>query len=123
MKPFKIGDRVAVYGKVGERQLYRQTGTICDPYDGVNYNNELLTVFFDFDLKTQQCPKQELVHPKQCRRLIKKERKRIWVKPAPAVIDIVGLNSTAVIQSTESIRQASSTPKKGWIEFIEVKKK
>lgn len=60
-KPFEVGDRVAVYdgGK-------RKTGKVSavDEMFG--------TLGVDYDLPDRRC----FVHPKQCRRLVKRERRR-----------------------------------------------
>lgn len=59
---FKIGDRVAVYEADG-----RRSGYINKIYDTGNL--EVITVDF-----------AGAYHPKQCRLLKKKERRRVWIK-------------------------------------------
>lgn len=71
MSKFKVEDRVTVYGwiKMPDRQvptyLRGSKGTIVDAY-----LVDEIKVFFDDGLAVQ-------VHPKQCRFLKKKERRRV----------------------------------------------
>jgi len=55
-------------------------------------------------------------HPKQCRLLKKKERKRVWMDPASYKSFYNGLDSWQVWNR-------NTKQEKDWIEFIEVKKK
>lgn len=107
-KPFEVGERVAVYGHralafgvrvVGlieamdqdERRMYPTGVKVRDEkYSGQAY----------------------FAHPKQCRRLVKKERRRAWLS-ARALRDFPGRRITADLGGP------------GWddsIEFIEVRK-
>lgn len=98
-KPFKVGQRVAVYN-FGIRYV----GTIFDVFkDGID-------VAEDPDNKGMR------VHPKQLRRLVKKERRRVWIPETSLPHDMIGKCEDAAWVS------ADDRSKDGWVEFIEVKK-
>jgi hypothetical protein len=75
---FKVGDRVAVYGK-------------CETEQGIAFSAErtkAIVVEIPMHtslIKVQECEVRGFitetlwVHPKQCRRLIKKVRRQIWL--------------------------------------------
>jgi len=73
-KSFKVGDRVRVYGV-----------TKCMGDDKVNCVSDRrsgLVVDYDSDddyVRVRINGETHLAHPKQCRRLVKKARRRIWV--------------------------------------------
>lgn len=102
---FKIDDRVARYSEE------RTTGRIIEVCED--------SVLVALDKKYQDATSQwtEWVHHKQCRRLVKKERRRIWVKKEPIKNEIL-----IVLQNppTGGLNGEFSPDK--WIEFIEVKK-
>lgn len=95
---FKVGDTIHVYGFSADdaaQVLKRQIGQICD--DGL--------------IRTDA---YELVHPKQCRKLIKKERRRISVK-------FVNDGSSVGIPVVKWTM--SDFPKDEMVEFVEVRRK
>lgn len=82
---FKVGDRVRVY-----QCEVKDTGTISDiSEDGL--------------IKVVSKEVTYIVHYKQCRRLIKKKRREIWISPIPELFSYL------------------PTPTEGWIKFREVK--
>jgi hypothetical protein len=68
---FKVGDRVAVYGHSEGGALNGFYGTVAK-----DSGNGWINVEWDCD---DWLNKVERVHEKQCRRLKKRERMRIWV--------------------------------------------
>lgn len=91
MTQFKVGDRVAVY-----ECFARHVGIIT----GMTKKTSFYVRLDGFD---DGCA----YHPKQCRRLVKKKRRSVWVKPES--YDGTGLH--CVPWECD-----------GWIEFSEVKK-
>jgi hypothetical protein len=100
MKEFKVGDRVAAYtGKtnypdairraVGEIAQIAANGAILLKHDTLDY----------------------WYSPKQCRRLIKRERRRVWVNP----------KYQSLYHGSECVFR--DEPRDGFVEFIEVRKK
>lgn len=99
-RPFEVGDRVAAYNCTK-----RYEGVVWS-IDNRRWPTTLVIETRDDVLS---------FHPKQCRRLVRKERRRVWVNmdhwdyykadnPAHAYLE-----------------EPQDTP--GWVEFIEVKKK
>lgn len=102
---FKVGDRVAVYGAVwchqdAEHKIYR--GLKMEISKIIDENR--ITLYFGDE---KYC-----AHPKQCRRLVKKEKRRVWVK---VPTDFHPQHRTNGMVSVD--------PVDGWDEFVEVKKK
>lgn len=93
-KPFQVGERVVIYDYVA--------GPINRIYTISNVNKDVLGVI-DSNYVFQY------YHRKQCRRLVKKNRREIWVNP-----DIIGLRLSPYVMPS---------PASGWIRFIEAKKK
>lgn len=89
-RPLQVGDRVAFYTQHG-----RTVGTV-----------ERVGVF---KLKVSGDNGGTLfdVHPKQCRRLVKRERHRLWINPS------VALNRDWI----------APEPVEGWVEYVEVRRK
>lgn len=113
-KPFAVGERVRVYGS-SVRHWYEgevASGVVCEP--GAEH-----LVRVKIDGTDRYCE----FHPKQCRRLIKKQRRRIWAY-------ITGDGNICV--STEKPTDGCMCSNEyccekryfasGWSEFIEVKK-
>lgn len=97
MKKLKVGDRVAYYDSG-----FRDTGTIgaCEPATS----------------RVRIDPSGGWVHPKQCRRLIRKERRHVWVNPNPTSQgDLWRVHPGNNFVSP-------SKPNDGWIEFVEVRR-
>lgn len=102
---FKVGDKVAVYDRT--YNLARGVGKVVEiddhPATGVRVR---VPNYQDF-----------WFHPKQCRRLVKKERRRMWVR----------FDQHGTVLST-STRFPSGNPDYSMlnselVEFVEVKKK
>lgn len=105
---YKVGDRVAVYGTV--------------PCELNKYSNAykrgakatVTNVHADDEIEVETIYGKTVCHPKQCRRLKKKERRRVWVFPPHLESDsphMVAANGP--VYSDEG----------AWIEFVEVKKR
>lgn len=93
-KPFQVGDRVRAYSwaAVYAGRVIRVEGDRV--YLGLDGGGNL-----DF-------------HPKQCRRLVRKERRRVWVKLP-----------TDFHPQHRANGMVSVDPVDGWVEFIEVRRK
>jgi hypothetical protein len=102
MSKFKIGDRVAVYNN-GQRYI----GIVCD--DSVEGIDQI-------PVKAGNGPSY-IVHKNQLRKLVKKERRRVWVRTryidqSYKLPDIVCLEATEVNPHDSQ-----------WTEFVEVRRK
>lgn len=117
---FKVGDRVAVYGSVSPSAggsvafVGGARGTVYT----VQSNGALE---IELDERPENFAKNEDlivdgIHPKQCRRLVKKERKRVWV--AADRYDMIRASSAQV-----HIGDIYTKPQQGFIEFVEVRRK
>lgn len=103
---FKVGDRVRVYeisdwkgrvvmiGQQGE--LYIKPDGFNRPADSVPY------------------------HPKQCRKLVKKSRRRIWI---PRIWSSHDLRMVQTTRAGWLFDQPSRMSKSDWIEFAEIRPK
>lgn len=104
-KEFKVGERVAFYANglrgIAEINFIDSEGSLAltniDKYGRTN-----MGVAF---------------HPKQCRRLIKKQRRRVWISKV-ALTDCKDKPTF----STFAYLNQPTMHSKDWIEFIEVKK-
>lgn len=96
---FEIGQRVAVY--FWDR---RCTGEVIS----VLPNGSL-------EVKLDSYSSGTSVHPKQCRRLVKKPRRRVWIKwqTMPKTLEPLGNVFVSRLDRSEN----------GWVEFAEVRKK
>lgn len=97
-KPFEVGQRVAFY--CGGR---RDTGVIKK----ISELTGMVTVATD--------RADFFVHPKQCRRLVKKERRRFWIDIEGAILSDKYLWRTNVMIKNPGLDS--------WVEVVEVKKK
>jgi len=108
---FKIGDRVSV-AAVDEHLLkpMRGKGTVVEvlkkPFFASKKMGELLRINMD----SWDPPGISHFHPKQCRLLKKKERRRIWV-------------DLRIDTGTSPYKVVSDVYNTGFTEFIEVKRK
>jgi hypothetical protein len=101
MSAFTVGDRVAVYIS-GQRM----TGTV---HEELEFGN--LKVRCDIGAPFGY----PIVHPKQCRKLKKKARRRVWIHPEGfKAIPTDGTYQVAATRVDYSCNR--------WIEFIEVRK-
>lgn len=108
-KPLQVGDRIAVYGIDGNGAPIRKTATIESfTKEGAVYVTDPESLHkvgpAGYDLT--------MPHPKSCRRLVKKPRRRVWVK-MPTDFHPQHLTNGMV----------SVVPVAGWSEFVEVRKK
>lgn len=104
---FNVGDRVNVYGRVevsGGLYFHNpERGTVVHVVSGT-----------ELDVALDATGAQHAAHPKQCRKLKKKEKRRIWLSPeafysCSSVMDV--------------FCNISRVPNKTFVEFVEVKKK
>lgn len=106
---FKAGDRVNVYG-------FTYDGTSCLGWAGEvthavgEIGGPLLHVRLDGRTAI------EGVHPKQCRKLVKKERRRIWIDCS------VGLSAISGRLSNQ-VRLELEDGKEQFAEFVEVRRR
>lgn len=108
---FKVGDRVAVYGP---RITMNATafGSCQDVvYGAITADGKFPTIKSDLD----DC--EYYFHPKQCRLLKRKERKRVWVDPDYLI------PNQPYFYKPEKGMPVRTTKGNSWIEFIEVKRK
>lgn len=97
---FKVGDRVAVY-ETGRRK----TGIIKEVDESVIAQS----IFVNLDEDPDECS-GIWFHPKQCRRLRFREKRRFWINPQSPLLKFGFTNTFSVVKQ------------EGWIEFVEVKK-
>jgi hypothetical protein len=124
---FKVGDRVRVYAKfnVGDRVRVYATlnGNRAETAGELMRKRQDEMWFVKLDGRRGQI----IAHPKQCRRLIKRPKRRIWIY-ATSFDDIqtVGQDETSFECLREHpmvfTRRASDNMEK-MIEFVEVKRK
>jgi hypothetical protein len=113
-KPFQVGDRVAVYGLDGNCELVRIKTTITGlPANGQLYLDEKDTVKttvprYDFSM----------AHPKQCRRLVKKPRRRVWVNQYTE-----GVYGSAYAEQGAAENAGRNSQGRELVEFVEVRRK
>lgn len=74
MSKFKVGDRVAVYGNIRNSSGYYVRGAYASVH-AITAADEIEIIPDDNSYPERRFT----VHPKQCRRLVKKERRRVWV--------------------------------------------
>lgn len=99
---FKAGDQVVVYGREwGAKMQGFKAKVESINEDGMLFVNTKDTAYY--------------VHPKQCRRLVKKPRRRIWVNFYPT--------GTCVHLSKEEADKHAGRSRIECVEFIECKKK
>lgn len=102
MSKFQIGNRVKVYDRLSTIHIY--IGTICE-----------LCCTGEIKIKRDGDDRTIIIWPQQCRKLVKKYRIRIWVKP-----DELGSEETKqhYLNPTVSLFRMPE-----WTEFVEVKRK
>ncbi len=111
-EPLKAGDRVRVYGPVADRK-HNHTAVSHDFVGTVKNATQapdFLIVTSDYDSGEKFC------HPKQCRRLIKKERRRVWLDPRWVDGEVI-VDGRAVAYTGKVDQPAHM------VEFVEVRKK
>lgn len=97
-KPFVAGEKVAVYMDGATRK----TGIVI----GFSSHAKDKELHVEFNIGSGE---RFWAHPKQCRRLVKKERKRVWVQYR----DDGSWSNFSIVEPVRA----------GWVEFVEVKKK
>lgn len=112
-RPLQVGDRVAVYGAIFSTKKKEYFGSAVDWRKGEVVGTVQagdMIVFKD------EWGEDFTAHPKQCRRLVKKERRRVWVYQ-----DRLG---SITEQPTAYYRDQPPDDSPGhWVEFIEVRRK
>lgn len=106
-KPFEVDERVRVYATLN--------GAIAETKGTVARKRPDEMLFVNLDGRRGEI----VAHPKQCRRLVKKFRRRIYVPINAEVMDMVSFSSFwkfLEMMPAESERHE-------FIEFVEVKKK
>lgn len=114
MSKFHVGDRVAVYGPAWS-----------PGHEGrmVSHKAEVVAVIDACTLHIRPADgKLYFVHPKQCRRLKKRERRRVWVGQIRVITPKQDLRFMEA-RFTEPSDYEGTADGKPWIEFIEVRKK
>lgn len=108
---FEVGDRVAVY--------HVWKGRLTGKVDAINERGHLSVIEDGFYSAHEDGP----FHPKQCRKLVKRERQRIWVGQK---IYRWGNGHVDHFMEARFIKPSDSEkPADGrqWREFVEVRKK
>lgn len=80
--PFKVGDRVRVYGAKGANALKVFDGKVTNDDLRKIYESDERTIPFGIPWRESgliQVDGCVLVYPQQCRKLVKKPRRRVWV--------------------------------------------
>lgn len=116
MSKFQVGDRVKVYGHWGAQYLIGSKGTIKK----IELNNPFkaphVAVKLDIEIDCLRDDGTIWVHPKQCRKLVKKERRRVW-------INMYGHSAIAHLSEARAIVDAAPYVQERAVEFVEVRKK
>lgn len=114
MSPFKVGDRVRVYGPA--QSFLNGSYTEYDGQRGA-YTNDVM-VAFGHRIRVKLDTGEEInVSPKQCRRLLPAKPKRtIWVHENALKENRIGLDWMVNLEYPVNDRGA-------WVEFREVRKK
>ena len=107
MSKFKVGDRVAVYGTIPNHYLSGHKGTVFDPRE----NGPGIQVKLDGGDVVYY------VHPKQCRKLRKKERRKVFIHYCNKTVGRVFPDVDSAVRA--SIRDFSVTE---IVQFVEVKR-
>jgi hypothetical protein len=110
MAELKVGDSVAVYGICLVPSAGRSSGTVMDRWVGTVHR---IHQGIGIEVRSHEDECVYSVHPKQCRRLVKRQKRRIWIHP-----DIM-------IRSGNEMygRPISDEPTKGFVEFVETREK
>lgn len=103
---FKVGDRVVVYGGIPG------TGHCASRSKGTVIAITGIDIDIRFDDKIGNSSSW-IVYPQQCRKLVKKHKRRIWIEPF--YVPISGQASLA--------GRVMGDSKEGFIEFVEVRRK
>jgi hypothetical protein len=119
MTTFKVGDRVKVHGWVqmhNSPYVARRGGIATVKW--IANTEESMHVVFDRDRTTgEEDDIHYSAHPKQCRKLVKRERRRIWIG-MPALESLGNIGQVITLQIWQDKPKQPAT-----IEFIEVRKK
>lgn len=107
MSKFKVGDRVAVYSSLGRRM-----GFIKE----INKEAGIFLVFFPGPGRNDRT----WAHPKQCRKLRPKaKRRRVWIADTYVGDEQITSNHITFDAEKYDIPSRSST----WVEFVEVRRR
>lgn len=101
MRNFKVGDRVVFYSGIRNKGIIIEIGNqIIVRQDRKDIQQETVGLFY--------------LHPKQCRKLKKREVRRAWVCP-----DFI----QRMNNDFDGLLGIKGKPQEGWTEFVEVRKK
>jgi len=106
---FKVGDKVRSFGTMSV------CGASANLYINGSFDGEVPEICQSGWLKIRGNDGTVLTHPKQCRKLIKKPRRRFWIQES--WLENVGLTS-----SSDSACVVNRDRQPGFIECIEVRK-
>lgn len=112
MAQFKVGDRVAVYAE--GRRWIAHVADVLDEQRAKDHGCEPGSLKVEVPVKLWV----RWVHPKQCRRLVKKQRRSVWVMET---MDGELRYGTWAVESKTTKELYSDANR--WVEFREVKRK
>lgn len=106
--PLKVGDRVRVYGKPGpDGGCWEAKVVACRVVAPWGVGMDVRSTYDD---------ETYTVHPKQCRRLIKKPRRRVWLNENALRTDRNNEGGWSVCFEKPKVYLSD------WVEFIEARK-
>lgn len=121
MSKLEVGQRVVVYGWVQmHHQPYRPRCGGAATVVWVSASTGDIHVKFDAGPSGQvgDDDTHYQVHPKQCRRLKKKERRRVWVDP-----EFLAIGCAQRARDESKTLVMTKSPTIGWVEMIEAKRR
>lgn len=110
-RPFVVGDRVAVYS------CKREVGVIIEP---PTHHHTAGNLWVEFHRKDGSWEKTLSVHPKQCRRLIKKKLRSILIQCGKD--GELSHTSGKLSNNVKFYWEGRHSVDDGYVEFVEVKK-
>lgn len=105
-RPFQVGERVRVH------DVCQETGKLCSDVGTIREIGMDGALFIDCKFWQSHIP----FNPKQCRRLVKKERRRVWLKP-------FDVNYSDKYPPRIGSIDAALGPFEDYVEFVEVRRK
>ena len=123
MNKFKVGDNMAKF-VVGQRVRFYYTDN-CRAYSDAGTVVEIVVQLLR--IKIDRADQTYLAHPKQCRKLVKKKRRRVWVKRGAAINEapqlFPGTHIVSLVRDMDGDYHSIKNTKDNWTEYAEVKKK
>jgi hypothetical protein len=101
---FQVGDRVAVYAYQHQTSPGRRIGRVSS----ISHYGNIVVRFDSFG-------PVGFFHPKQCRKLVKKEPRRVWINISPS-------GTMGAVWRNETKAKAVSDPEDITVEFVEVRR-